>query len=184
MRDLISLISSLPRFQKRHDRPADGLEFRTVARRRDRQQARFTSDFFVVETQFCSQRETGFPRKQSAQKASSLTMCSAGRDLPARSRCGLQNSGPTISFNGVLLLSFNTGIEAEIKKINGPAWGSDWKVKQQFYSGAAKDFRYFKDAWRNHAMHFREHYEASEAKIILDHVKSFMIHLADGGLKE
>ena len=75
-------------------------------------------------------------------------------------------------------------IEAEIKKINGPAWGSDWKVKNQFYSGAAKDFRYFKDAWRNHAMHFREHYEASEAKTILDHVKSFMIHLADGGLKE
>lgn len=75
-------------------------------------------------------------------------------------------------------------IEAEIKKINGPAWGPDWKAKQQFYSGAAKDFRYFKDAWRNHAMHFREHYEAAEAKSILDHVKSFMIVLADGGLHE
>jgi hypothetical protein len=75
-------------------------------------------------------------------------------------------------------------IEAEIQKINGPARGLNWKVKQQFYSEAAKDFRYFKDAWRNHAMHYREHYEASEAKGILDHIKSFMMHLADNGLKE
>jgi hypothetical protein len=75
-------------------------------------------------------------------------------------------------------------IEAEIKKINGPAWGKDWKLKQQFYSEAAKDFRYFKDAWRNHAMHYREHYDASEAKSILEHVKAFMSHLADNGLKE
>jgi hypothetical protein len=75
-------------------------------------------------------------------------------------------------------------IEAEIKKITGPAWGPNWKQKLEFYSGAAKDFRYFKDAWRNHAMHHREHYEASEAKSILDHVKAFMVQLADGGLHE
>jgi len=75
-------------------------------------------------------------------------------------------------------------IEAEIKKINGPAWGVGWKQNQQFYSGAAKDFRYFKVAWRNHAMHYRERYDADEAKIILEHVKAFMVQLADGGLKE
>jgi hypothetical protein len=75
-------------------------------------------------------------------------------------------------------------IEVEIKKINGPHAGADWKERQQFYSGAAKDFRYFKDAWRNHAMHYREHYEAAEAKSILDHVKAFMVQLAEGGLKE
>ncbi len=75
-------------------------------------------------------------------------------------------------------------IEAEIKKINGPGWGADWKEKQRFYYGAAKDFRYFKDAWRNHAMHYRERYDAVEAKNIFDHVKAFMLQLADGGLKE
>jgi hypothetical protein len=74
-------------------------------------------------------------------------------------------------------------IEAEIKKINGPAWWPDWKVKEQFYSEAAKDFR-FKDAWRNHATHYREHYEASEALTILTHVQAFMKHLAESGLKE
>jgi hypothetical protein len=75
-------------------------------------------------------------------------------------------------------------IEKEIKQRNGPHAGTDWKQKQKFYSGAAKDFRYFKDAWRNHAMHFREHYDAAEALTILNHVKAFMEHLADGGLKE
>ncbi len=74
--------------------------------------------------------------------------------------------------------------DAAIKKINGPAWGPDWKQKLQFYSGAAKDFRYFKEAWRNHAMHYRERYDANEAKTILEHVKAFMMQLADGGLKE
>lgn len=75
-------------------------------------------------------------------------------------------------------------IESEIDKINGPSWGPDWKTKLQFYSGAAKDFRYFKDAWRNHAMHYREHYDATEAFSIFGHVKTFMQHLAEGGLKE
>lgn len=75
-------------------------------------------------------------------------------------------------------------IEAEIKKINGPHAGTDWREQQKFYSEAAKDFRYFKNAWRNHAMHQREYYDAPEARMIFDHVKSFMAHLADNGLKE
>jgi hypothetical protein len=75
-------------------------------------------------------------------------------------------------------------IDAAVKKINGPHAGTDWKEQQRFYSEAAKDFRYFKDAWRNHAMHFHEHYEAAEARSILDHVKTFMEHLAANGLRE
>jgi hypothetical protein len=75
-------------------------------------------------------------------------------------------------------------IDVEIKKINGPHAGADWKNKQQFYAGAAKDFRHFKDAWRNHAMHYREHYDATEALTTLNHVKEFMTHLADGHLSE
>ena len=59
-----------------------------------------------------------------------------------------------------------------------------WDKERTFYSGAAKDFRYFKNAWRNHSQHLHEHYEASEARTILDHVKAFMMHLADNGLRE
>ena len=75
-------------------------------------------------------------------------------------------------------------IEAAIKKINGPHAGSDWKDKERFYSETAKDLRYFKNAWRNHAMHYREHYETSEARSIWNHVQAFMAQLAEGGLKE
>jgi hypothetical protein len=74
--------------------------------------------------------------------------------------------------------------ETAIKKINGPHAGTDWKDKQHFFAEAAKDFRYFKNAWRNHALHFHEQYDASEAKLILDRVKTFMMHLAENGLKE
>jgi hypothetical protein len=59
-----------------------------------------------------------------------------------------------------------------------------WDKQRAFYSEAAKDFRYFKNAWRNHAQHAHEHYEASEARTILDHVKTFMAHLADNGVRE
>jgi hypothetical protein len=75
-------------------------------------------------------------------------------------------------------------IEAAIGKINGPHAGVNWKKERDFYSGAAKDFRYFKNAWRNSAMHVHEHYDEPEARLILDHVKSFMAHLAENGLKE
>ena len=77
-------------------------------------------------------------------------------------------------------------IEIKIEEIQKKReqWGQNWKEKLEFYSGAAKDFRYFKDAWRNHVMHFREHYDAAEALTILNHVKAFMEHLVGGGLKE
>jgi hypothetical protein len=48
----------------------------------------------------------------------------------------------------------------------------------QFLSGAAAQFRYFKDAWRNHVSHARESYDEQEARIVLEHVRDFMAHLA------
>lgn len=33
-------------------------------------------------------------------------------------------------------------------------------------------------------MHKHEHYEASEARTVLDHVKAFMAHLAENGILE
>ena len=75
-------------------------------------------------------------------------------------------------------------LDKAIKAINGPHAGTDWRKRQQFYSEAATDFRYFKNAWRNYAMHAHEHYDASEARTIFDHVGAFMIHLAEGGLRE
>ncbi len=75
-------------------------------------------------------------------------------------------------------------IEVEIKKINGPHAGTDWKQKEQFYSEAATNFRYFKNAWRNHVMHVRDNYTERDAKKIMEHVTSFLNVLASGGIRE
>jgi hypothetical protein len=48
----------------------------------------------------------------------------------------------------------------------------------QFYSEAVKEFRYFKDAWRNHVMHACTRYTAQEARKIMEHVQDFMQHLS------
>jgi hypothetical protein len=49
----------------------------------------------------------------------------------------------------------------------------------QFYSEAAKEFRYFKNAWRNHVMH--QNYmilEPEEVLKVIDHVRDFMQHIS------
>lgn len=44
----------------------------------------------------------------------------------------------------------------------------------QFFSEAALQFRYFKDAWRNHVCHMRHAYDQDQARSVLQHVRSFM----------
>jgi len=56
--------------------------------------------------------------------------------------------------------------------------GMQKSEEMQFYSEAAKEFRYFKDAWRNHVAHSREKYGETEAYRVLCHVRDFMQHLA------
>ena len=75
-------------------------------------------------------------------------------------------------------------IEAAVRKINGPHAGAHWKERQEQYSGVALNFRYFKDAWRNHVMHCRAKYDEGEALRIHEHVKDFMQHLEKIGLRE
>jgi hypothetical protein len=64
-------------------------------------------------------------------------------------------------------------VETNIKT----ASGGD-KVKEQFYSEAALQFRYFKNAWRNHVMHVRDTYDEQRAETIFGHVRECMVHLA------
>jgi hypothetical protein len=47
-----------------------------------------------------------------------------------------------------------------------------------FYSGCAVQFRYFKDAWRNHICHMREIYDESQSLTIALHVRDFMEKLS------
>lgn len=54
-----------------------------------------------------------------------------------------------------------------------------WKKKRQFYSEAATEFLWFKDAWRNYAAHGHEHYTDERAEKIVEHTRKFMQHLAE-----
>jgi hypothetical protein len=70
-------------------------------------------------------------------------------------------------------------VESEIGKIdkaqNKPV---NWKDDRKFYSTAANQFRFFKDSWRNYAMHIHDKYTPEEALIIYTSVKAFMGHIA------
>jgi hypothetical protein len=55
---------------------------------------------------------------------------------------------------------------------------ADKDARLQFLSAAAKDFAYFKDGWRNYVAHNKSSYGGDEAAAVLEHVKSFMNHLA------
>lgn len=48
----------------------------------------------------------------------------------------------------------------------------------QIYSEAAQQFRFFKEAWRDHVMHSRSRYDERQAIEIWTAVRSFMEHLA------
>lgn len=52
------------------------------------------------------------------------------------------------------------------------------KVDMQFYSSAAKEIEYFKEAWRDDVSHSRGSYDRADAGRVMQHVKAFMQHLA------
>ena len=64
------------------------------------------------------------------------------------------------------------------------ASGVNWRNLQESYAPSCKEFRYFKDAWRNHAMHAKLRYDSAEAKRALDHAVVFLEDLSRNGLHE
>jgi hypothetical protein len=69
-------------------------------------------------------------------------------------------------------------IESKIRALESLPKGQQKDEKLKFYSDAAVQFRYFKDAWRNHIAHFREQYDEHMALSILIHVRDFIEHLS------
>jgi hypothetical protein len=68
--------------------------------------------------------------------------------------------------------------EDKISEMGQPPAEPTWKADKEFYSEAALNFRFFKDAWRNHVSHGRHTYEKRNAYDIMVHVAGFMDHLA------
>lgn len=75
-------------------------------------------------------------------------------------------------------------IEAEIRSLQKLPKGTAKDQELRFCSGSAAQFRYFKDAWRNHVAHSRASCTDAQALQILMHTIEFLNSLAEGGLAE
>jgi hypothetical protein len=69
-------------------------------------------------------------------------------------------------------------IERKIREMEQLPRSQEKSDLLQFYSQAASNFRYFKDAWRNHVSHSRAIYDERSATSIWNHVSAFMQDLA------
>ena len=66
------------------------------------------------------------------------------------------------------------GIEDKIEPMRNMPKSDKRDEMLTFFSGCAAQFRYFKDAWRNHVAHMRKDYSAEEAWQVLVSVRDFM----------
>ena len=69
-------------------------------------------------------------------------------------------------------------IEAAIREVQKSRKSDSKDEDLTFYSELAVQFRYFKDAWRNHVCHQREKYDLHQAQSIYTHVCDFMERLS------
>lgn len=98
------------------------------------------------------------------------------RRLPRRRKNGKIKYTP-ISFGDweLILNQLHGRVDKRLERLRpGPVK----KERQQFYYSALQEFQGFRDAFRNHTMHAREHYSATDAAGLLVHVKRFMTALA------
>jgi hypothetical protein len=93
-----------------------------------------------------------------------------------------------VTFSGALDLqdwqNIIEKVESEIKNLEKLPKSKYKSDTLKLFSQAAMQFRWFKEAWRNHVMHVRDIYDAGKASSILEHVRDFMQALAEGGLAE
>ena len=75
-----------------------------------------------------------------------------------------------------------TQIENKITELQGARKSPEKTEQLQRWSEIASNFRYFKDAWRNHVMHSRSTYDETQAMIVYDHVRTFMHEVATAAL--
>jgi hypothetical protein len=70
-------------------------------------------------------------------------------------------------------------IESEVRAMKALAKSPQKDADTQFYSEAATQFMYFKDAWRNHVSHVRTVYNQSQAVEVLEHVGKFIGRISE-----
>jgi hypothetical protein len=124
----------------------------------------------------------------------------SGKDIAAAARCFAMDVWTACVFHSMRVLehglramaerfevSFTVdswhkvikGIEDGINELRNRSGLTDWdRLEITYYSEAAAQFRYFKDAWRNHVAHARMFYDERDADRVFSHVRDFMQQLA------
>ncbi|SCX36160.1 hypothetical protein [Agrobacterium rosae] len=74
--------------------------------------------------------------------------------------------------------NWNTVLNAIESKLREVRRKVDGREQEQWAAEAGVHLRFIKNAWRNHAMHQLERYDAERAMHIFDNTRSFMQHLA------
>ena len=126
----------------------------------------------------------------------------ANKDISAASRCFALDEGTACVFHlmrvlelGLKALAADVGlptdavareqwkniidqIEKKIREMEAGPKTANKTERTQALSAAAVQFRYFKDAWRNHVSHAHAAYDEREASTVFSHVEAFMTQLA------
>jgi hypothetical protein len=75
-------------------------------------------------------------------------------------------------------------VENELKNLENLPKSKYKSDTLKLFAAAAMQFRWFKEAWRNHVMHGRDVYDEGRTFSILNHVLELMQALVEGGLRE
>jgi HEPN domain-containing protein len=99
------------------------------------------------------------------------------RQIPHTRKPGKRKKYIPIEYNmwERMLDEAHVRVDAKIDKMRP---GKKKQDAQQFYYPLLREYKGFKDAWRNHCMHAREEYSTKDAEAIMEHVKKFMTALA------
>jgi len=133
-----------------------------------------------------------FERKDGFGKAVSDAFNSALKDIKEAGNCYATGHYNASIFHSMRVLECGLNVLAKELgiTIKRESWGGvigliekaienePNRERKEFFSGAALEFRFFKDAWRNHISHNRRDYDKFQALSVLNHVGAFMGHLA------
>jgi hypothetical protein len=82
-----------------------------------------------------------------------------------------------------VIVKLEEKIGDELKELGKAPRSEERECRLTLLGQIAMQFRYFKDAWRNHVAHGRDRYDPHQAETILKHTIDFMVYLADEGLR-
>ena len=139
-------------------------------------------------------------KAEAAWTATLTAFPNAKKDALMASRCYALECNDAVVYHCMMVLErgmLSLAKKLQVKKATARAWEgiiddiekaidvkqSKLKAKKpgdflSFLSEAAKEFRYFKDAWRNHTAHGRAQYDENDARKVLIHVRDFMEHIS------